>query len=130
MHIPTPCCLDADGGYGDNPRACTDLKGRTFRGVSLAYLVNHPELYWNREKCRDNYPSPIARDYKGTHGSKSLARDDGNFETRIQTLPNFVDYILEGNEPTDTGDFDRAMERIENERRKHGRVQLADTDSE
>lgn len=165
MHIPTPCCLDAGGGYRDNPRSCVDHEGRTFRGVSLAYLVNHPELYWNREKFptpishdrlgattpeslvrkdgktrmdqlatyvkyRDNYPSPIARDYKGTHGSKSLARDDGNFETRIQTLPNFVDYILEGNEPTDTGDFDKAMERIENERRKHGRVQLADTDSE
>lgn len=130
MHIPTPCCLDAGGGYGNSPRSCIDPEGRTFRGVSLAYLVNHPELYWNREKCRDNYPTPVARDYKGTDGSWTLARNEGKFESSILLLPNFVDFVLEGNEPTDTGDFDREMERIEKERRKHGRVQLADTDIE
>lgn len=144
------------GGYGDNPRSCTDPEGRTFRGVGLAYLVNHPEMYWGKEKyptptChdrlgavtseslvrkdgksrmdqlatfvkyKDNYPSPISRDYKGTHGSKSLARSDGNFESRLQTLPDFVSCVPEGKNPTDTGDYDKAMERIEAERKKHGK---------
>ena len=154
MHIPTPCCMDAGGGYGDNPRSCTDPEGRTFRGVGLAYLVNHPELYWNREK----FPSPTCHDRLGAYtpeslvrkdgksrmdmlatyvkyrasfpipgtrglsnGSKSLAKSDGNFESRLQTLPDFVSCVLEGKNPTDTGDYDKAMERIEAERKKHGK---------
>jgi len=86
MHIPTPCCLDADGGYGDNPRACIDPEGRTFRGVSLAYLVNHPELYWNREK----FPTPISHDRLGATTPEALVRKDG--KTRMDQLATYVKY--------------------------------------
>lgn len=164
MHIPTPCCMDAGGGYGDNPRSCTDPEGRTFRGVSLAYLVNHPELYWNREK----YPTPIAHDRLGAMGPNAIAQKDGKTrmdqlatfvkykdsyptpmagssrcsngsgafsgndfgESRLkQHLQNFVPYVLEGKDPVDTGRYDEAMDFIQKEREKHGKVQLADTDS-